>query len=126
MEKRMKNILLAALLLVAFGVTFGASHAGAVGQGTMVGGFKAVAANDPEVMAAARFAVAAEGQKENATIGLLSVLSAERQTVAGANYRLCLEVEVDGVARNVRALVFRSLKKEYQLKSWKVENCGGE
>jgi hypothetical protein len=121
----MRNNLLAALLLVAFGMTFGASYASAVGQGPMVGGFKAAATNDPEVTAAARFAVAAAGRNENTTVSLLSVVSAERQTVAGANYRLCLEVEVEGGTRNVRALVFKSLKKEYRLKSWKVEDCGG-
>jgi hypothetical protein len=120
----MRNFLLAALLLVAFGVTFGASHAGAVGQGHVVGGFKPVAADDPEVTAAARFAVAAEGQKDNATITLTSVVAAERQTVAGANYRLCLEVEVEGAAQNVRAVVFKSLQKQYQLKSWEEADCG--
>ena len=118
----MRNFLLAALL-VAFGMSFGGSHAWALGQ--MVGGFKAVAANDPEVTAAARFAVAAAGQNEGTTITLLSVVAAERQTVAGANYRLCLEVETEGGAQNVRAMVFKSLKKEYQLKSWDAADCVG-
>ena len=118
----MRNILLAALLLVAFGVTFGGAHAGAFGQGPKVGGFKAVATDNPEVLAAARFAVGAQGQKENTTIELSSVVAAERQTVAGANYRLRLEVEVEGGTQYVSALVFKSLKKEYQLKSWEVED----
>jgi hypothetical protein len=120
----MRNFLLAVLLLVACGVTFGASHAGAVGQGPMVGGFKAVAVDNPEVTAAARFAVAAQGQKESTEFELLSVVSAARQTVAGANYRLCLEVEGEDGTQMVRALVFRSLKKEYQLKSWQEADCG--
>jgi hypothetical protein len=119
----MRNILTAALMLVAFGMTFGGAHAGAAGQ--MVGGFKPVAADDPEVTAAARFAVAARGKSENADIILNSVLAAERQTVAGANYRLCLEVEVEGAAQNVRAVVFKSLQKQYQLKSWEAADCGG-
>jgi hypothetical protein len=97
----------------------------AVGQGPTVGGFKGVAADDPEVTAAARFAVGAQGQKESTTISLLSVVSAERQTVAGANYRLCLEVEAEGGTQNVMALVFKSLKKEYQLKRWEAADCGG-
>jgi hypothetical protein len=120
----MRNILWAALLLV-FGVTFGATHAGAVGQGPTVGGFRAVAVNDPEVTAAARFAVGAQGESEGTTISLLSVLAAERQTVAGANYRLCLEVEVDGAAQTVSALVFKSLQRQYQLRSWEAADCGG-
>jgi hypothetical protein len=121
----MRNILMAALLLVAFGVTFGAPRAGAVGQGPMVGGFRAVAVDDPEVTAAADFAAEAQSRKEDTTINLLAVVSAERQTVAGANYRLCLEVEGEGGAQYVRALVFKSLKREYQLKSWQAADCGG-
>jgi hypothetical protein len=119
----MRTFLMAALLLVAFGVTFGGARAGAVGQ--MVGGYKPVAADDPEVTAAAEFAVAARGKSENAAITLNSVLTAERQTVAGANYRLCLEVEVEGATQNVRAVVFKSLQKQYQLKGWEEADCGG-
>ena len=119
----MRNFLLAALLLAALGVAFGSTGAGAAGQ--MVGGFKPVAADDPEVTAAARFAVAARGKSEDAAVSLNSVLAAERQTVAGANYRLCLEVEVEGATQNVRAVVFKSLQKQYQLKSWEEADCGG-
>ena len=114
---------MAALMLVAFGVTFGGAGAGAAGQ--MVGGYRAVAADDAEVTAAAQFAVAAQGKKENTEIGLNSVLTAERQTVAGANYRLCLEVEVEGAAQTVSAVVYKSLQKQYQLKSWQEADCGG-
>jgi len=122
----MRNFLLAALLLASLGAAFGSSRAGAAGQGPMVGGYKSVAADDPEVSAAARFAVAARGRSENSSISLNSVLAAERQTVAGANYRLCLEVEVEGAARNVRAVVYKNLQKQYQLKSWEeAADCGG-
>lgn len=114
---------MAALLLAVCGVTFGGARAGAAAQ--MVGGYKAVAADDAEVTAAARFAVAAQGKKESTEISLNSVLAAERQTVAGANYRLCLEVEVEGATQNVKAVVYKSLQKQYQLKSWEAADCGG-
>jgi hypothetical protein len=121
----MRNFLPAALLLVALGVAFNSSRVGAAIQGPMVGGYKSVAADNPEVTAAARFAVAARGKSVNADISLNSVLSAARQTVAGVNYRLCLEVEVEGATQNVRAVVFKSLQKQYQLKSWEAADCGG-
>ena len=111
--------------LLALGVAFGPAPRGAAGQGPMVGGYKPVAADDAEVVSAARFAVAARGRSQNAEISLNSVLAAERQTVAGANYRLCLEVEVEGATQNVRAVVFKSLQKQYQLKSWEEADCGG-
>ena len=95
----MRNFLLAAALLVAVGAAFGSTAASAGRQ--MVGGYKAVAANDAQVTAAARFAVAAQGRKENHAIKLLSVESAERQTVQGANYRLCLKVETEDTDNDV-------------------------
>ena len=128
----MKNILLAASLLVVFGAAFGSPTAGAGQKAPMVGGYKAVATDDSEVKAAAEFAVAAEGKKENNNIKLLSVESAERQTVAGTNYRLCLKVEVEDtennvdVTQSVKTVVYKNLKKEYTLTSWEEDDCAGD
>jgi hypothetical protein len=123
----------AALVLLALGVVFGSVVvAGARRQGPAVGGYRQVAADAPEVVTAAKFAVAAQGRKKGVEIELVSVEAAERQTVAGANYRLCLKVEeadtennVD-VTETVRAVVFRSLKNAYTLKSWQAEDCAEE
>jgi hypothetical protein len=123
----MKNFLLAALLFAAFGAAL--VPAGARQKSPLVGGYKEVATDDPEVTSAADFAVAAEGRKENMTIKLISVESAERQTVAGANFRLCLKVETEDTDNNVDAtetvkvLVFKSLQKAYTLKGWEKEDC---
>ena len=128
----MRNSLRAALLVAALVAAFVPAAVSAGRQGPVVGGYKAVAANDPEVTAAARFAAAARARKVNAAITLVSVEQAERQTVQGANYRLCLKVEAEDVENNVvvtetiRAVVDRSLKKEYTLRSWQPEDCGGE
>ena len=128
----MRNFLTAALLLVAFGAAIGSSRAGAAGQTPRVGGFKPVATNNPEVVAAARYAAAAQGKKENMTIRLLAVESAEQQVVAGMIYRLCLKVEVEDTENNVdvnthvTTEVFRSLQKQYQLRKWQEEDCAPE
>ncbi len=127
----MRNILLAALL-VAFGTTFGASGAGALGQGPMVGGFKPAPTDNAHVVAAARFAVKTQAQKQRTGMKLLSIHSAERQTVQGAIYRLCLVVEIEDrennvvVDQGVRAQVFHSLKGEFTLSKWTEENCNEE
>jgi hypothetical protein len=123
----------AALVLMALGVVFGSvAAAGARRQGPAVGGYKEVATNAPEVVSAARFAVTAQARKQETEIKLLSVEAAERQTVAGVNYRLCLKVEeadtennVD-VTETVRVVVFRSLKNDYTLRSWQTEDCAEE
>jgi hypothetical protein len=125
----MRNFLLAATLLAAVGAAFGSTAAGQ--KAPVVGGYKEVATDAPEVTDAAAFAVAAEGRKEKMTIKLVSVETAERQVVAGMNYRLCLKVETEDadnnvdVTENVKVLVFKSLQRTYTLKSWEKEDCGG-
>ena len=128
----MRNFLLAALLLAAFGVAHDSAPASARRQGLMVGGYKPVAADDAQVTAAARFAVAAQGKKENHAIKLLAVETAERQTVQGANYRLCLKVETEDtdnnvdVTEHVKVVVSQNLQRAYTLRSWAVEDCAEE
>jgi len=94
------------------------------------GGFKKVPVSDAGVVAAAEFALGAQADKDNIGIELVSIESAERQTVAGTNYKICLLVTVtdeyteEPYDQFISALVFSSLKKEYTLKSWtEVENC---
>jgi hypothetical protein len=122
-----------ALVVLALGVLLGSvAAAGARQKAPMVGGYKEIAADAPEVVSAAEFAVAAQARKKQTEIRLVSVESAERQTVAGTNYRLCLKVEeadaennVD-VTETVRVVVFRSLQKAYTLRSWQAEDCAEE
>lgn len=129
----MRKSFRAALVVLALGVVFGSAAVAGVGrQAPRVGGYKEVAADAPEVVAAANFAVAAQARKKGMEIKLLSVEAAERQTVAGANYRLCLKVEEADTENNVdatetvRAVVFKSLKNAYTLKSWQAEDCAEE
>jgi Aspartic acid proteinase inhibitor len=93
------------------------------------GGYKEVANDDAEVGAAAEFAVKAEGEKQQTTYKLVSVVHAEQQVVAGINYRLCLKVShqkegEEETTESVRVVVYRNLQKQYSLTSWAQENCG--
>ncbi len=125
----MKNYVKMIVVFAALGVIFGAATTGFAQIKT--GGYKKVSVNDPGVVAAADFAIEAQGEKANAGIELLSIVQAERQTVAGTNYKLCMEVNVaDGEIDEpydqfVTAIIFFSLQKEYSLKSWMpTANCG--
>ena len=129
----MRKLFGAALCALALCAVFGSAAAvGARRQGPKVGGYKQVATNAAEVVAAARFAVAARARAKETEIRLVSVESAERQTVAGVNYRLCLTVEEADAENNVevtetvRAVVFRSLQNAYTLRSWEAEDCAEE
>lgn len=126
----MKKSLQVVIVLVALGVAFG-SVIISFGQGRpIVGGYKEVATDDPEVQAAAEFAVSEQKKKQDDdALSLVSIEHAERQVVAGTNFRLCLKVAAGGDSdegaepQNVKVVVFKNLKQEYSLKSWDEENC---
>ena len=117
--------------LVALGVAFVPARTSVAQQGLpRVGGFKEAPTNNAQVVAAARFAVKTQAEKQKTTIKLISVHSAERATVQGAIYRLCLVVEIEDrennvvvVNQGVRAQVFQSLKGQFSLSKWTEENC---
>jgi hypothetical protein len=113
----------AILAALALNVVFGCAIV-AVAQRT--GGYKEVSRDDAEVEAAANFAVAERGRKQETSFTLVSIERAESQVVAGINYRLCLKVstESDDEPQDVRVIVYRNLRKEYSLTSWEEESCG--
>jgi len=96
------------------------------------GGYREIDKADEGAAAAAEFAVKAESEKKEMTYKLVSIEHAEAQTVAGINYRLCLNVgyhKADDDAEtteSVRVVVFRSLQNQYSLTSWTEENCGAD
>ncbi len=89
-----------------------------------VGGYKKVEKGDADAKAAADLAVTKKDEElPNSSLKLLKVKKAERQIVAGTNYRMCLHVaENTGTGKdrrfNVTAVVFRGLDNMYELKSW--------
>ena len=71
-----------------------------------------------EVKAAANFAVGEQVRREAVPLKLVNISSAERQIVAGTNYRFVLTVERAGSIRQAKVVVFHDLKSRYSLKSW--------
>jgi hypothetical protein len=127
----MRKGLRLASILVVLGIVFGSALTGSAQQRRppVAGGYKKVSNDAPEVMLAAKFAVSEQAQKQGTTINLISIERAESQVVAGINYRLCLKVAIKNgtqdadVIREIKAVVFRNLKKQHMLKSWKEEAC---
>ena len=97
-----------------------------------VGGYKAIAASDAMANEAAGFAVSARSDKTGKAIELLSVHTAERQTVQGANFRLCMQVNTEGADGEadaiifVQAVVYVDLKRNKRLISWAISDCGDD
>lgn len=83
----------------------------------MPGGFSK-AEFDSETRVVAAFAVGEISKKENAPLELKRIISAERQVVAGLNYRLELDLTKNNQPFRVRAVVWRKLDGSMELTSW--------
>src|ERR1044072_3219324 len=115
---RMTRTLRVLLVLAAFAVVFGAATSSPAQK---VGGYKTAPVDAADVKAAAEFAAAAQNKIDDFGRTLIEILSAEKQIVAGVNYRLCLKSKLggdEGEIHFVRAVVYMDLKKVYKLTSW--------
>jgi hypothetical protein len=123
----MRNQSRAVIAALTLSVTFCCVTVGWAQTRPILGGYKVVATDNPEVVAAAEFAVGEQGEKQESTISLVSIERAESQVVAGINYRLCLKVstESEEEPQDVKVVVHRNLQKQYSLTSWEEESCGG-
>jgi hypothetical protein len=112
--------LYASMFLLAFCfLVFAASNAAA----QMVGNYRPVSKNDPQVKAAANYAVSTEATRTRHTITLISISKAEQQVVAGMNYRVCLKVREGKRTRWATAVVYRHWKGKRSLTSWDWGTC---
>lgn len=94
-----------------------------------LGGWSEAAVTEPEVVAAANFAIKEQEkaiQKSKGTptakLRLSSILSAKTQVVAGINYRFKLNVILDGKKQKAEATVWWQAWRKpdpYRLTSWK-------
>lgn len=92
-------------------------------QEPMAGGYRDIAKDDPEALAAARFAIKVQSRKLHTRISLVSIQLAEVQVVAGLNYRLCMKVKVRRKTQSATVVVYKNLKQKYSLTSWTPGDC---
>lgn len=99
-------------------------------SGQKLGGYKDAATTEAGVKAAAAFAVRAQTEKTERKETLMSIYKAEKQVVAGINYRLCLKVTSEGdgdeadIIHFVQVVVYVDLKGNSKLTSWADSDCG--
>ena len=74
-----------------------------------------------DAKAAAEFAVHEQAKRDAIPLTLATIAKAEKQIVAGTNYRLLLIVERSGSPRKAKVVVFRDLNSHYSLTSWEWE-----
>src|SRR5262249_26485887 len=110
----------------AAGVDGGGAGRREVGGRTVsnpLGGYRDADVAAADVRAAADFAVVERARLSARAVTLNAILRAERQVVAGANYRLCLDVVDAGQATMVRVVVYRDPQHRYSLTTWEVSRC---
>ena len=92
-------------------------------DGRMVGGYSSAETSDAGVKSAAQFAVGEQSTKTGRSLELIRIVRAERQVVAGLNYRICLEVTEAGARQQVLAIVYRNPAQQLSLTSWQPGAC---
>lgn len=94
-------------------------------QRPILGGYKKADPESAAVVAAGKFAVEAQNEKDESERTFEKVVSAETQVVAGINYRMCVEfTNADDETAWAKVVVNQDLKKAYKLTSWTMEDCG--
>lgn len=130
MEKIMRKETIV-LLTMAFFAFYAATGVSAQ-QRPLLGGYKEIAATDAGALKAAKFAAESEAKRTEKEIEFMSVIKAERQSVGGSNYRMCLKVDDSGAEGQDAAEVFVKVvvnvdtKGKYKLLSYEASDCGEE
>ncbi|MEI8309595.1 MAG: cystatin domain-containing protein [Verrucomicrobiota bacterium] len=113
----MARFLLPVLAAVLVTTAFAGDNPAKTNQPVLAGGYSS-AENAPEARKVAEFAVKAQAKDSGKPLQLVKILKAERQVVAGLNYRLEIEV-ADGSKRfKARAVVWKKLDGSMALTSW--------
>jgi hypothetical protein len=88
--------------------------------------YRSVAIDDHEVKTALGFALADQKKKNRSegAIALRRVISAERQTSNGENFRLCLSLDRRGRTDTARTVVHRNQKQQLSVALWAWGACG--
>ena len=82
----------------------------------MTGAYSPVDVNDADVQACATYAVSV--QEPRGSVQLVDVLEAQRQVVAGMNYKLTLSIINNGVKETVNAVVWSKLDGSKEVTSF--------
>lgn len=94
-------------------------------QDSVPGGYAKADVKDEEVVRAAKFALKEQAKKEKAgAYKLEQVVSAQRQVVAGLNYKMELQVLHKGKSQRVLTVVWKKLDGKFALTEWKAKEAG--
>ena len=113
----MNRIHLPIFALILVSPAFAADTPANSNQPALAGGYSP-AEIDSEARKVAEFAVKAQAKASGSPLRLVKILKAERQVVAGLNYRLEIEVTDGSNHLKAHAVVWRKLDGSLALTSW--------
>ncbi len=100
---------------------------GSLSLAQIAGGFSKADVKDPQVIAAAKYALETKNtamkRSGNRAYTLLEIEKAQIQVVAGLNYRVCIKVKLGSIVRSADTLVYQNLQQQYRLSSWTWSKC---
>jgi hypothetical protein len=115
-------------ILSAMKILFGLVLLGSIAAAQQItGGFGNANIKDPQVIAAAKYALetknTAMNRNGNRAFELLEIENAQVQVVAGLNYRVCIKVKLGSIVRSADTLVYQNLQRQYSLSNWTWGKC---
>jgi copper homeostasis protein (lipoprotein) len=87
------------------------------------GGYSGINVTDSDAKAAAEFAITEQGRREGIDLSLIEIVQAQKQVVAGLNYKMCLRVKSGDTTRTAVAVVYKNLQQQYSLTSFQWGKC---
>jgi hypothetical protein len=87
-------------------------------------GYEPVSVDDRDVRTALQVALSDQKSKNRSAVKLVSIISSERKSASGENYRLCLSLDRRGRLDTARVVVQRSLKNKWSVALWAWGACG--
>ncbi len=115
----LNRFLLPIFALILVSPAFAADNTAKPDQPALAGGFSS-AEIDPEARTVAEFAVKTQSKSTGRPLRLVKILKAERQVVAGLNFRLEIEVADGSKPLKARAVVWKKLNGSLALTSWEA------
>src|ERR1043165_5102587 len=113
------------MLAVAMLVLGGLVKMAAAQPEPVAGGYSNAKTSDRSVRRAASVAVSTHAKRAHHAVTLVKILKAEKQVVAGMNYRMCLSVRRGrrGHVHTASVVVYEPIRKPMRLTSWEDGGC---
>ena len=111
------SLFITSVIITGCGTSASTTSGAATSAPAMTGAYAGAETSDPEVFACANFAL--ESRQTKGTLKLVTIISAEKQVVAGMNYKLKLSITDKGTPKTVNVVVWSKLDGTKEVTEWR-------